>query len=234
MTKANGGDLSSVPVWWLSVEPIGLRLCLRPREPGERCAPPVGGFPLKTLRCEADVSDDLRERERIHRCSSNREVSAKHPPRPSCHIHCSHCLHRCGGFVCTRSLRIYQRKTGCGTAGSSRPHSHQTPGLKQKKVVFEWRAVVSSALCLDIEVKHYWRPFVPHFGWFYRIRWHFDSPVILCLSSVPVDGSTNTDGLMGCRRLTEIYCCFLFCSVFSQPWVGASRWISVGSENRGS
>lgn len=83
-------------------------------------------------------SDDLREEKRMHRCSSNCEVSAKHPPCPNC-SHCSHYLHYCGGFVCTCLFCICQQRTGSRMAGSSWPHFHQTPGLKQKNIVSKLR-----------------------------------------------------------------------------------------------
>lgn len=64
MGKPNGAELSSVLMWWLSLEPIGVRLCLRPKEPGERRAPPVGGFTLKTTRCEVENRVMTSERRR--------------------------------------------------------------------------------------------------------------------------------------------------------------------------
>lgn len=102
-------------------------------------------------------------------------------------------------------------------------HIHiRPPGLKQRKNSVRFSGCCQLGFLFGQReswtgVKRYWRPFVPRFGWFYHVWWHFDSPAILCLSSVPADGSTNTDGLTGSRRLTEIYGHFLFCSVFSQP-----------------
>lgn len=178
------------------MEPIEARLRLRPKEPGERRAPSPGEFPLKTPASEVENREMTSERRRERRDASPLvRFSAKDPfivPTATFTVHTFSMV------VVARYASLYRKPAA--EWWFLLDHIHiRPPGLKQRKNSVRFSGCCQLGFLFGqreswTEVKRYWRPFVPRFGWLYHVHGILIAPLsCVCLLSRPMDPQTLTD-----------------------------------------